>query len=156
MSHYGRGASNVVFLDVHTGLGRFATSEIILNSGMDTPEWARATEIWGGWVRSTKVSDSVSADLYGTLKLSVANALPGAQVTAASIEFGTFSAIRVLRALRAENWLHHYGDQQSPKGKHIKAALKAAFGPDDPRWRDAICRQGLEAVDRALNWLAER
>ena len=156
LSRHARDADNVVFLDVHTGLGSYAMSEIILNSAKDTPEWARATEIWGGWVRSTKMSNSVSADLFGTLKRAVPRALPGAQVTAASIEFGTFSSIRVLRALRAENWLHHYGDQNSSKGKHIKAALKAAFAPDDPGWRTEVCRQGLAAVDRALEWLAAK
>lgn len=156
LSRHGRSAERVVFLDVHTGLGPYGKGEVIVNSALTAPDYGRAKAIWGERVKSTKASESVSADLFGTLKLAVPGMMPGAEVTAASIEFGTYPAVRMLRALRAENWLHHFGDPRSAEGVRIKAALHAAFVPDDPKWRASVCRQGLEAADLALAWLRGR
>ena len=40
-------ASQVVFIDVHTGLGAFGAAEVILHVPEDSPEYQRAVAIWG-------------------------------------------------------------------------------------------------------------
>jgi hypothetical protein len=147
------GMPRIVFFDVHTGLGPFANAEIISNSPKDTEEYQRARAIWGDRVKTTKAGESVSADLSGTLKLAVPRMVPSATVTAASIEFGTVPALVALRALRDENWLHHFGDPKSERGQRIKARLLAAFVPDDERWRRSVWTEGRNALEQAMDWL---
>jgi len=155
VTRYGNPAANIVFLDIHTGLGGFADAEIILNSPKRSLEFQRALSIWGSRVKATKAGESVSADLSGTLKLGVQAMLPEAEVTAASIEFGTYPPIKMLRALRAENWLHHFGDRNSAQADRICGALLEAFNPNSERWRSEVWTKGHAAVDDALAWLSE-
>ena len=65
-------------------------------------------------------------------------------------EFGTYSSLRVLAALRAENQSHHWGTPDDPATVNAKAWLKEVFAPADPHWREATVFQGLALVRRAL------
>ena len=151
---HGNGAKRVAFVDVHTGLGPFATAEIVLNVRKDTPVYERAVAWWGERVKTTKADESVSKDLRGTLKLAIPKMLPGVEVTAVGLEFGTVLSLKALRALRAENWLHHHGGINNPKAAQIKTDLIWVFYPDSDDWRFAVWRIGSDVVDKALLGLA--
>jgi hypothetical protein len=155
VQRHGNGAKDLAFVDVHTGLGPHGHAEIILNMPKDTPAYKRAVAWWGDWVKSTKTGESVSADLDGTLKLAIPKMLPGAEITAVSLEFGTVSSLVALWALRAENWLHHHGDRKNPDAKRIKLKLRRAFYPDSEDWRSTVWRQGKKTVDKALYGLSK-
>ncbi|MDB4285435.1 M14 family metallopeptidase [bacterium] len=146
-------AKKVVFVDFHTGLGSFGDAEIILNVSEESPAFLRATKWWGDKSRSTASGESVSIHLAGTLKLAFPDMIPGVEVTAVSLEFGTVSSRKVFSALRAENWLHHYGGNDKSRAKDIKEDLLRAFYPDDDEWKHKVWRQGREAVDEVLNFL---
>ena len=70
-----------------------------------------------------------------------------------SLEFGTIPKLEVFKALRAENWHHHYGGKSHPKAKAIKECSLRAFYPDSEKWRAKVWDQGEEVVDAALRWL---
>jgi len=57
---------------------------------------------------------------------------PSAQTYFATQEFGTYHAMRVLEALRAENRWHHYGAGTVDHATKIK--LRKVFNPDDAQW----------------------
>jgi Protein of unknown function (DUF2817) len=143
-------AERVVFIDFHTGLGPYGNAEVILNEASDSPAYKRAVEIWGDQVKTTVSGESVSVHLQGTLKLAVPKMLPDAEVTAVSLEFGTFSPTKVLWALRSENWLHHCGGKEHPDNKEIKAELLRVFYPNDDKWKERVWNQGQEIVEQAL------
>ncbi|MBY5993149.1 M14 family metallopeptidase [Ferrimonas balearica] len=150
------GAGEVVVLDVHTGLGAMGAAELILNRPVDSAAFRRARTIWHAVpVKTTVSGESVSPHLAATLKLALADWLPDARVTAASLEFGTLTPLAVLKALRAENWQHHYGDPAAPRAADLKQCLMRAFYPDDPQWRQAVLNQGRQAVMEALSYLAQ-
>ena len=155
VQRHGNGARKVAFVDVHTGLGPYGHGEIILNVPEAASSYERAFAWWGERVKTTKAGKSVSADLTGTLKLAIPKMLPGAEVTAVSLEFGTVPSLKALRALRAENWLHHHGGKNHPESDRIKSDLLKAFYPDADDWRAAIWRQGEEVVNKALQGLSE-
>lgn len=155
VQRHGHGTRKVAFVDVHTGLGPYGQGEIILNVPKQSPAYERALAWWGEMVKTTKAGESVSADLAGTLKLAIPQMLPGAEVTAVSLEFGTVSSLEALRALRAENWLHHHGGDRHPEAARIKTDLLRAFYPDADDWRAAVWRQGEEVVAKALRGLAD-
>ncbi len=147
-------ATHVVLVDIHTGLGVFGASEVIQNVPESSPEHRRAVAIWGQRVRTTVAGASVSAHLEASLKLAIPRWLPGAEVTAVSLEFGTVSAMEVFRALRAENWLHHHGGPKHRRARGIGTRLLHAFYPDSAEWKDSVLNQGKEVVKRALAYLA--
>jgi len=117
----------VMFIDFHTGLGSFGNAEVILNVATDSSEYKRAVKIWGDRVKSTVAGRSVSVDLEASVKLAFPKMIPQAEVTAVSLEFGTYPTKDVFLALRAENWLHHYGGDGDPKSKKLKENSCAPF-----------------------------
>ena len=113
---YLAGANGVVVVDLHTGLGEYGSAEVILNVRDDSPEYQRAVAIWGlELTRTTVTGESVSPHLQGSLKLALL--LPGVEVTAVSLEFGTVPPLEVLKALRAENWLQRENVAIGPGGR---------------------------------------
>jgi len=146
-------AKQVVYIGVHTGLGPYGKAEIILNEKKDSPSYKRALDWWGNIVQTTVHGDSVSVHLQTSLKLALSRILPGIEVTAVSLEFGTIPALKVFWALRAENWLYHYGRVYHPKAINIKMRLLRVFYPDDDAWKSQVWEQGREVVTRVLQQL---
>ncbi len=147
--------TKVIIVDFHTGLGPYGVGEIILNDPEDDPAYRRACRWWGHErVKSTVSGESVSAHLSGTVKLAFDTMLPDAEVTGVGLEFGTLPPIEVFLAMRAENWLHHYGGDNYPDAGKIKQKLLRAFYPDDDDWRAEIWRQGCDVVEHAMKAIA--
>ncbi len=68
-------------------------------------------------------------------------------------EFGTFGQIRVLGALRKENFAHHH---LAPSIEdQFKQDLRDAFYPDDEEWRRKVLGRGRELVEQGLRLLSE-
>lgn len=142
--------TRAVFIDVHTGLGPFGAAEIITNAPVATAAYRQAVECWGDYVKSTKTGASVSADISGPLKLAVPRAVPGAEVTAVSLELGTLDDSEVFWALRAENWLYHHGNSRDTDAQRIRSRLLQAFYPQDDTWKRAVWNAGNTAAHKAL------
>ena len=151
VSRYLAGASRAVIVDIHTGLGEYGNAEIILNSHDDSPEYQRALAIWGPELTKTTVTgEAVSPHLKASLKLALPRELQGREVTAVSLEFGTLPILEVVKALRAENWLHHHGGSDHPRAEELKTCLLRAFHPDSPDWEASVWEQGEDVIERAL------
>ena len=150
LKRYLSNAKRVIFIDFHTGLGPFGSAEIILNVSSDSPEYQRAVQMWGDLVKTTVSGDSLSVHLQSSLKLAIPRTIPQAEVTAVSLEFGTYSAKEVFLALWAENWLYHYAGDNHPKTQEIKAELLRAFYPNTDEWKQLIWNHGQVIVDQAL------
>ncbi|MDD9966575.1 MAG: DUF2817 domain-containing protein [Myxococcales bacterium] len=149
-AHLG-GLSELVWLDLHTGLGAPATLQAIMACPHDAPEMDRARAIWGDRAVSMRVpGQSASADLRGALAYGVAEELAHrVEVSLALAEVGTHDPVRVFLALRADNWLHHHGEVDSEPGRAIKAELKEAFCPADAGWRRTSLAVGAEVIAQA-------
>ena len=121
---------------------------------VDRPDGAhfkRAASWYGGRITSPMAGgDSTSAEIVGD-GLSFAPSLLGhAEVTGMALEFGTMPIMAVLNALRADAWLHAYGDPLSPEGQAIKAEVRDAFYGDADDWKGMIAGQSLLATRQAL------
>jgi hypothetical protein len=143
-------AQRVVFIDFHTGLGSFGEGVFIFNEPADSPAFQRARKWWGARAQTTTTEQSVSADLYGTVKSAFARMLPNTEVTATSLEFGTFDLLPVFFALQAENWLFNRGKGDDPRRGDIKSELRRVFYPDQDDWKETVWQQAKEVVDQAL------
>jgi hypothetical protein len=149
-----RGAPRLVWIDVHTGLGPYGEVELIMESPPDAPDFVRAHSWWGDCVRSMKSGDSVSAPVNGSIMLGLAQAMPDCDMTVVGAEFGTHDPMRVFQAMRADNWLHQYGELESEQGVAIKRELLEVFRPQDPNWGARILDVGAGLVASAIDGLA--
>jgi len=141
----------VVHLDLHTGLGEHAKYKLLV------PKQGRAflpqySAVFGpdnveviGSVQG--VAYNVRGDLghYVTTKKGDYHFLLA--------EFGTYSGVRVLGALRRENQAHFYANQSSSARQRAKAELVECFCPTSPAWRGSVVGQGVELI-RAAERLA--
>jgi hypothetical protein len=147
---YLSGAERVTSVEIHTGLGPFGGAEIILNEAEKSAACRRARAWWGDLAKATGSGESVSGEIRGSVKLALPAMLPDAQVTAVSLEFGTYSAARVFWALRTENWLHHHGGAKHPNARKIKSGLLETFYPAGDEWAAQVWSQGREVIVQAL------
>lgn len=146
------GSKRVLHIDLHSGLGPFATYKLLLNASEDTNaiDWyahtfgndclevldgGRGTAyrihgMFGDWMQTHFRSQSVDYRFVGA-------------------EFGTYSVLRVLAALRRENQAHHYLKADHPAYVAAKAELLECFCPRARKWRNSITESGIKIVEQA-------
>ena len=147
-------ASTVIWLDFHTGLGDFGACELITGAAAGSASHCFSQEVWNGAVKSASSGESLSTPLNGLLDRGIEAALPAdCRFAFAYPEFGTYPQDRVIRAIRADNWLHVHGDPRDATGRAISAELLEALCPDSARWRRMIVEKGAQLVDQALSHL---
>lgn len=58
--------------------------------------------------------------------------------------------VSVLQSLRADAWLHGYGDPTAPEAAAVRAQVRAAFADDDPAWIETCWPRFHEVLSAAL------
>jgi hypothetical protein len=117
---------HVAVVDLHTGLGPPGYGEPIY-PGTDPVEYFRVLKWLGQEVTSTAKGDSTSATVSGSLADGLRASAGGIRSTYIAVEYGTIPIMDVLTALRADNWLHAYGDQSTSLWEAIKKGIRDAF-----------------------------
>ena len=137
----------VGLLDYHTGLGQYATGQL-MSLAENTQNENYASPIWGDKLVATGSAKSVAAyQPQGTLISALQNKLSCICI-AAAYEFGTIPETEVFHALRADHWLQAYGDLNSQQAKTIKHNMLAAFYCDRPDWKESICSLAFTAQEQ--------
>lgn len=148
---YGAGASELVWIDVHTGLGPRGHGERLFAGDASGPGLARARQVWGGDVVSLASGESVSAPVVGSACGFAETAFPDARVVLMGLEFGTVDPGVTLEALRADQWLRNRPGAATPeRSEWIRRALMDCFYVDDDDWRGMVWGQTRLAVQQAL------
>lgn len=145
-----KGARRIGIIDYHTGLGPWGYGEQIITDAEGTPGFIRARAWYGGAVTSPSSGSSTSADIVGDGLAGAPLVLSHAEVTGMALEVGTQDLMAVMDALRADNWLHAYGDPASEQGQAIKAQMRAAFYGDAEDWKGMVAGQSLLACKQAI------
>ena len=146
-------AERVCLLDFHTGLGPYGYAEPIIGFRRDTPEFARTRSWIGAGAKSLHGDGSVSAEITGDSLSAVPALLTHAAADVVALECGIRPVNEVASALRADAWLHAYGDPLSPEGRRIQRQMREAFHSDDLMWQGMALGQGLAACQAALGEL---
>lgn len=138
-------AKRMTAIDFHTGLGPYGETELRMNVPKNSPEYLRAIKCWSDPIKTT--------DPHGSFIKALPGMMPETDVTAATLEFGTFPSMDVLWALREENWLHHHGNIEGVDSQQIKKNLLEAFYPSDEYWKELVWQKGKIIVDKAIECL---
>ena len=68
-----------------------------------------------------------------------------------TVEYGTYDPTHMLKVLRAENQLYHFGN--NALNNKVKKQFKDAFCPHPDIWRKRVVIQGIELVSKAVRAL---
>lgn len=148
-------AARVAVIDYHTGLGPRGHGERICTHAPGSAGLRRAKAWYGGDVTCPSQGDSVSVELFGHNVIGMEQAAPQAELTAVAVEYGTVKTEEVRLALRADNWLHLYGNLESTQGRAIKQQIRQAFYQDAEDWKDQVWNRAVETQQQALKGLVE-
>jgi len=151
--HHLGSARRIAIIDYHTGLGPWGYGEQIVVERPDSATFRRAAAWYGVALTSPSANESSSVAVVGDGLSFAPRLLPNAEVTAMALEFGIKPIMTMLNALRADAWLHAYGDPLSPEGRAIKAELRAAFFDESDEWKGMVVGQSLLATRQALRGL---
>ncbi len=145
-------AQRVIGIDVHAGMGPYARQTLFVEYRRSNPRVASLGQALE--MPLTPLPDS-SESYTPTARGAVCNAIPalfdGAKVDWFLQEFGTFSALKVLHALRRENFLYHHGTQE--EHRENAQTFLAMFNPTDFAWREQVLRTGVRLAARAASAL---
>ncbi|MFV8753643.1 DUF2817 domain-containing protein [Nannocystaceae bacterium ST9] len=147
----------VVLIDHHSGLGERGRGQLIAAAREhDDPRARResieAERLWGAAVVPVDAPGTIAYPTHGDLLIGVREEL-GERVgslVAIAHEFGTLPAPRVLKALCDDHWLWARADLADPRAPGIHAAMREAFGPDDPEWEASVLAEARVVIERAL------
>jgi hypothetical protein len=139
-------ADRIVAIDVHTGYGRYGDDMLLVDAATARSRVHQTMrEIFGE--RTQMDNEGIAYRARGAQHDMYDRLFRAASVYFATQEFGTFHALRVLAALRAENRWHHYG---AGAADHTpRKQLMAAFCPADNAWRGNVLRRGREVAGQA-------
>lgn len=146
----------VGLMDVHTGLGPYGHGDLIHSYAKGSREYDDLRAWYGEemiGINAGEYGDVVAAVPRGPIVSSLDLILPEKQSYAFVIEYGTVEFERVIKALRADNWLHINGDLESPRGKEIKDEMRACFYDESDEWRKLIWDRALWSLERLSNGL---
>jgi hypothetical protein len=141
-----------VHLDFHTGLGRWANCKLLL-AEPHSPESA-------AWWKSHFGSDSVPEagrpaagyQVRGGFGTWLKARFPQCRYRFATAEFGTYSPMRVIRALADELHWHTKLGTQLPDHA-ARRRLTKIFVPRNVRWRTTCLDTGVSVIRRAADVL---
>ncbi len=154
LRHWLGDADRVVHIDLHSGLGACARHRLLLLDTADSPElrWYRET-FDPETVEPASDAEATAYDTSGTLGGWAMASLGSGSVRYRFVtaEFGTYSLVRVLGALRAENRAHHFGRPGTRTFERTKTELLECFCPRSEQWRRAVIGQGLGTIERAIS-----
>jgi len=141
-------AEGVLHLDLHTGLGEYASYQLLV-------EVANKPHLT--WYQKhfdpqnvVSVSDDGLYAARGVMGNWLGRNAAATNYHFACVKFGTYSAIRVLHALRSENHTHHYSNIGSLEYTRSKSGLLECFCPRSELWRTNAMARAIELLRKAL------
>ena len=149
-----RPRSRMLWLDLHTGLGRRGACEKMLVASDEPAMQPIARAIWGPPITRLGDGSSASAPLSGTPLRALERECPDVDHVSLTLEYGTSPLLTVFAALAREQW--HSNNPDAPGLARARARLRDVFYVDTPRWRAQVWRSCRAAIVDALDAMDAR
>ncbi len=144
-----KSAQRVFAIDVHTGLGRWGQEALYFRGGGDeSDQAARISDVLGQKV----ITDAPAHGAYqirGMLSEVFAMLEPKPDWTFLLQEFGTYTGLRVVNALRQENYWYQHGEVNPQHAS--RSRLKEMLAPANRKWRDSVVDRGVSLCQRVMD-----
>ena len=158
ISHHLSRYSQVIHLDVHSGLGEYGAIQMMGASAQDQ-EAGLARAAWGDNLAFLRNADGTNETLSSTTIGEIQNSwglVKGnkpARAATFTMEFGTLPPLDVFKALRADHAAHARGETDPAVLSGIRAGMRGAFAPSEPLWLQKVLQNGGEAYRSMLDTL---
>ena len=155
-------ASHAALIDLHSGMGPYGYGMPIAPYHPSDSAFERATDWYGDALVSMYALDKPDADtqsdplIGGAMIEAFAAHLPDATTTAIALEFGTYPFDDCIPAMRADAWLHGFGQPDSPLGKRIGNDWLEKFLPNDDDWLEMVHWRSRQVIGQAVRGLAQQ
>ncbi len=151
-----RAAKQVVHLDFHTGgIKEKGEYKLLIEENHQSELFQKLTGKFNNLCTiEADGSEGIGYTVKGSLNTWCKAKFPDINYIVLTPEFGTNSSIRVLQALRAENFAHLYLKKEDNWYQQAKNNLVEAFAPSDANWRKLAISQGLDIVQEARKFLS--
>lgn len=156
-AHYDRwlgGASSIMHVDFHTGLGASGDYKMLVDHPLDAAQQQRLETTFGVDKVQTMGPGGISSTLRGTFGIWGHSRHKAGEYIYTAAEYGTYSVLDMLAALRAENRAVHWGAPGDARTEKAKRALLEAFCPASERWRGQVIDSGVRVVSQAVGALS--
>lgn len=147
------GSQQVVHLDFHTGLGASGTWKLLIDYVLSDRQREQLASWFGTDAFETNQKSDIAYDAQGGFGQWCVAQKFAPEYLFSCAEFGTYSPVKVLAGLRAENQAHHWGN--SAEAASAKTKLTELFCPASPRWRSQVIQESRWLVDRAIRGLTQ-
>jgi hypothetical protein len=147
-------ASQIIHIDVHTGLGSFGSYKLLVAESLPNENltWYQAT--YGAECVELMANPGGTAyQASGVFGAWMQNHFKDCEYRAVGAEFGTYDVVRILAALRAENRAHHYALPESAAYQQAKQELLECFCPSCVQWREKLVKSGLRIIEQSVQAL---
>ena len=141
-------ASEVIHVDFHTGLGRWGTYKLLLDGYNTSENINKLARQFGAEAIQTFSPEGVAYKIRGGLGAWCQGLLPHCHYNFLTAEFGTYSVIQVVKALRAENRAHWWAKPEQ-NYDWTKQQILEMFAPKNKQWREQSVTKGLEICQQA-------
>lgn len=155
-------SENILHIDLHTGLGAFGTYKLLLTeaSGSNNHRWY--SEAFGEDCVEYNTqtdrtfnteNDSIAYSVSGSFGDWMQHHFSKSKYRFVTAEFGTYSVIRVLGAIRADNRAHFYASENRESYQWVKNELLECFCPKNSSWRRKVIESAIGIVDQGIKAL---
>ena len=128
--------SRIIFVEIRVGLGRWGEAELFPCHPRTSPETKRIRQ----WFSLAEPSEDAPPGEQepGCLGAGLMRRFAGAEITAATASFGTYSMMSILESLATR-----------PNGQVTPETGQVVF-PQSAEWRDEVWRNAIVVIQRAL------
>jgi hypothetical protein len=146
------GCRHLAVLDIHTGFGKYGEGLVMSYDAPGDPRHERISSWFGGKIYVPGTDADIPTHRKSPFAF-IADWVPGMAVTAAILEFGTFSPDDYRDVFPANHHHHVYGNPRSEEGLRVGARYRHYLYPEEPWWMDSVWRRGYEVSQNMLTGL---
>jgi hypothetical protein len=139
---------HVVHLDLHTGLGKHGKYKLLVPGKRSQTDLTYYSTFLGPKIEHLGSDRGIAYKTKGDFGQYVLSISGTTDYHFFFAEFGTYSGIRVLKALRTENQAFFFSSQPSVR-ERARAELLECFCPRSLVWRQSVAKQGLQLLQAA-------
>lgn len=139
----------VLHVDLHTGLGKWGSYALCADLPADGARVARLKREFGAASVQGFDTKGVLYEINGGLGRWLEQCVEDAQYDCLLAEFGTYSSMRVLSAMRFENRVHHFAADRTRLVDKARGELLEVFCPAASAWRRQVVQGAMGVLHQA-------
>jgi predicted deacylase len=145
--------SDILHLDFHTGLGKWGTYKLLMDTVVTPAELQKLQACFGAEAILAVDGGKKQYQVRGNIGQWCRQLLQPHNYNYFCTEFGTYSFAKVLIMLRQENYVHHHLTTTDPVYLATKERMKEIFCPSSEQWRSQVIVKSMEIIAQADRFL---